>query len=71
MKKKKELEQKRIPTQTIDEILRIIKDEYLDFQKTTDTGQRMEHMMEVFFGTFLYLLSRYDFENLVKMREDK
>lgn len=69
MKKSNEVE-KKMSVKTID-LLRIIKDEYIEFQKSTDSDERMDHMMEVLFGTFLYLLTRYDYGNFMKLKETK
>ena len=69
MKKTKEME-KKMSVKNID-LLRIIKDEYIEFQKSTDSDERMDHMMEVLFGTFLYLLTRYDYGNFMKLKETK
>jgi hypothetical protein len=48
------------------DLLRIIKEEYTEFYKTEETDKKINHMMEVMFGTFLYVLSRYDYRNLMK-----
>jgi hypothetical protein len=65
MEKVKEI----IPSKTID-LLRIIKEEYVDFQKSTDSKEKMNHIMEVQFGTFLYFLTRYDYGNYLKLKND-
>ena len=55
----------KLPFKTLD-LLRIIKEEYTDFYKTEETDKKINHMMEVMFGTFLYVLSRYDYRNFMK-----
>ena len=50
------------------DLLRIIKEEYTDFyKKTEDTDKKINHMMEVMFGTFLYILTKDD-DNLLIFR---
>jgi len=55
----------------LSDILTIIMEHYFDFQKTTDSDERMDHMMEVVFGLFLYILVRYDYRNYLKLRENE
>jgi len=54
----------------LSDIMTIIMEHYFDFQKTTDSDERMDHMMEVVFGLFLYILVRYDYRNYLKLREN-
>lgn len=56
------------PQDNIREIIKIILDEYTKFQKNTDNEQKINQIMEVLFGTFLYLIVRYDYDNYLKMK---
>jgi len=58
-------------TANVSDILIIIMEHYFDFQKTTDSDERMDHMMEVVFGLFLYIVVRYDYRNYLKLRENE
>lgn len=55
----------------LSDILTIIMEHYFHFQKTTDSDERIDHMMEVIFGLFLYILVRYDYRNYLKLRENE
>lgn len=50
------------------DVLRIVVDEYTMFQKSTDTNEKLNHIMEVVFGTFLYVLIRYDYGHYLKLK---
>lgn len=54
----------------IREIIKIITDEYSDFQKSTTTEEKLNHISEITFGTLLYLLVRYDYDNYLKMKNN-
>lgn len=66
---------KEIPSKTF-EVISIIKNEWKDFHNTTDNEEKMNHIMEMMFGIFLYNLIRYDYHNFLRLvdevkKEDK
>jgi len=65
--KKKMMENEDTGNKTID-ILKIVVDEYTMFQKSKDTDEKLNHIMEVVFGTFLYFLIRYDYVHYLKLK---
>lgn len=50
------------------DLMKILLDEYTNYQSSKTTEDKLNHITEMVFGTFLYLLYRYDYENLLKIR---
>ena len=76
-RKQKEVEDK-IPSEPMEyktlDLLKMIRDEYSDFQGLTDNDKKINSLMDFSFGVFLYTLIRYDNSNYRKVfckTEDK
>lgn len=53
---------------TID-LLKMVRDGFSDFHNTTDNEKKLEYLMDVVFGVFVYNLLRYDYHNYVRLFE--
>ena len=70
MKKKTEIEGKKIPSKTID-LLQVLHEVWNDFHHTDDNDKKLECIMDVVYGTHIYNLLRYDYHNYRRLFIDK
>lgn len=73
MKKKKEEDEVNgspMKYKTID-LLKMVMDGFTDFHNTTDNEKKLEYLMEVVFGVFVYNLLRYDYHNYQRLIDKK
>ncbi len=71
MKKKTEIEGKKIPSKTTIDLLRIIQEVWSDFHHTDDNDKKMLCIMDTIYGVFVYTLLRYDYHNYRRLFIDK
>ena len=72
MKKKREeivIVDKKV-VKTID-LLRVIQEVWCDFHNTDDNDKKMDCIMDVLYGFFVYTLLRYDYHNYRRLFIDK